>query len=82
MGVVLVAVSYSGLTIHLYQKVSGAAFGFFSTMRSFAKGNYNTRVHLIGYTHIRQHGRALNKYLDFIQKKIAPQSLTKDNEVE
>jgi hypothetical protein len=82
MGVVLVAITYSALTIHLYQKVSGAAFGFFSTMRSFAKGNYSARVHLIGYVHIRQHGRSLNKYLDLIQRKLAPQSMTKDSDSE
>ena len=34
------------------------------------KGNYQARVHLIGFNHIRAHGRALNKYLDYICKEI------------
>jgi len=60
-------VGYIVLGLHLYNKVSGAAFGIFSTMRSFMKGNYNSRVHLVGFAHVREHTRKLNKYLDFIQ---------------
>jgi hypothetical protein len=65
--VVLIAFSYSLLGLHLYAKVSGAAFGIFSTMRSFMKGNYTSRVHLIGYAYLREDTRKLNKYLDHIQ---------------
>ena len=58
---------YTLLGMHLYSSVSGAAFGIFATMRSFMKGNYFSRVHLIGYSYIREHTRVLNKYLDYIQ---------------
>jgi hypothetical protein len=61
---------YFILAIHLYSKVSGAAFGVFATMRSFIKGNYFARVHLVGFAHIRDQTRQLNKYLDFIQDKL------------
>jgi hypothetical protein len=60
-------VLYILLGMHLYSLVSGAAFGIFATMRSFMKGNYFSRVHLIGYSYIREHTRVLNKYLDYIQ---------------
>ncbi len=66
MTIVLVIIFYTVLGVHLYSKVSGAAFGIFSTMRSFMKGNHTTRVHLIGYAYIRDHTRKLNKYLDYI----------------
>jgi len=66
MGVM--AIGYFILSFHLYSKVSGGIFAFFSTMRSFMKGNYKARVHLIGYSHIRPHGRAFNKYLDLVEK--------------
>lgn len=65
--IILIALCYTLLGLHLYQKVSGAAFGIFSTMRSFMKGNYSSRVHLLGYGYIREHTRKLNKYLDYIQ---------------
>lgn len=61
---------YIILGVHLYSKVSGAAFGFFATMRSFMKGNYLARVHLIGYNYIRPQSRKFNKFLDTIQKKL------------
>ena len=64
----LVIILYSVLGIHLYQKVSGAAFGIFSTMRSFIKGNFSARVHLVGYSYVREHTRKLNKFLDSICK--------------
>lgn len=70
----LVTVSYLALGFHLYSKVSGAAFGIFSTMRSFMKGNYSSRVHLIGYAHIREYTRKLNKYLDYIENNLVKQS--------
>lgn len=66
----LISVSYLSLGFHLYDKVSGAAFGIFSTMRSFMKGNYFSRVHLLGYAYIRDNTRKLNKYLDYIQNNL------------
>ena len=63
----LITTLYLGLGMHLYGKVSGAAFGIFSTMRSFMKGDHFSRVHLVGYAHIRDNTRKLNKYLDFAQ---------------
>ncbi|WP_408097690.1 hypothetical protein ACJVC5_01890 [Peredibacter sp. HCB2-198] len=71
MTIMLIAGSYILLGIHLYAKVSGAAFGIFSTMRAFMKGNYNSRVHLVGYAYIRDYTRKLNKYLDYIQNNLA-----------
>lgn len=68
MSIVLIIGSYLTLAYHLYGKVSGAIFAFFSTMRSFMKGNRKARVHLIGYAQIRPHGRAFNKYLDYIER--------------
>ncbi|MCO4756014.1 MAG: hypothetical protein KC478_16150 [Bacteriovoracaceae bacterium] len=59
--------SYMMLAFHLYGQVSGAVFGFFSTMRSFLKGNTQTRVHLLGYNHIRPFGRVFNKYLKWVE---------------
>ncbi len=68
--IMLITVGYLALGFHLYEKVSGAAFGIFSTMRSFMKGNYFSRVHLVGYAYIRENTRKLNKYLDYIQKNL------------
>lgn len=65
--IILFTFSYLSLGFHLYEKVSGAAFGIFSTMRGFMKGNYFSRVHLVGYAYIRDYTRKLNKYLDYIQ---------------
>ena len=73
LSIVLVAFSYLALGFHLYDKVSGAAFGIFSTMRSFMKGNYFSRVHLVGYAYIRDYTRKLNKYLDHIQNNFDKQ---------
>jgi hypothetical protein len=67
--VVLIVICYTLLGFHLYAKVSGAAFGIFSTMRAFMKGNYYSRVHLVGYSYIREHTRKLNKYLDYMENK-------------
>ena len=68
---VLIAVSYTMLGFHLYAKVSGAAFAIFSTMRSYMKGNYSSRVHLVGYSYLRDYTRKLNKYLDYVQNYFA-----------
>lgn len=65
--IILITLGYLALGLHLYNKVSGAAFGIFSTMRSFMKGHYFSRVHLLGYAHIRDNTRKLNKYLDYLQ---------------
>ncbi|MBA2403793.1 MAG: hypothetical protein H0V66_03400 [Bdellovibrionales bacterium] len=67
LSIFLITISYLALGLHLYEKVSGAAFGIFSTMRSFMKGNYFSRVHLVGYGYIRDNTRKLNKYLDYVQ---------------
>ncbi len=61
---------YLLLSIHLYKLVATPAFGIFATMRSFLKGSYSARVHLIGYKHVRDDCRKFNKYLDVIQKII------------
>lgn len=68
--IVLITFSYLSLGLHLYEKVSGAAFGIFSTMRAFMKGNYFSRVHLLGFAHVRENTRKLNKYLDYIQNNL------------
>ena len=64
----LIISTYFFLAVNLYSRVTGAAFGYFSTMRSFIKGNHFARVHLIGYNHVRPYSRSFNKYLDFIQR--------------
>ncbi len=66
----LVVVLHIVMGLHLYAQVSGAAFGIFATMRSFMKGNWQSRVHLVGYSYLRESTRALNKYLDWIQKNL------------
>ncbi len=65
----IIFVGYFFLSFHLYSKISGAIFAFFSTMRAYSKGNYKARVHLIGYAHIRPHGRSFNKYLDHLERE-------------
>ena len=62
--------SYSLLTVNLCSKISSPSFGVFSTMRSFMKGNFSARVHLIGYGFLRPHCRRINKYLDYVQREI------------
>lgn len=69
--IALITFFYIFLGFHLYSKVSGAAFGIFSTMRSFMKGNHSSRVHLVGYMHLREYTRKLNKYLDYIQNNFS-----------
>ena len=58
---------YISFLNHLYKKVATPAFGFFATMRSFIKGNTGARVHLIGYTYVRNQSRKFNKYLDLAE---------------
>jgi hypothetical protein len=65
--VVLITAGYLALGLHLYSKVSGAAFGIFSTMRAYMKGNHFNRVHLVGYAYLREHTRKLNKFLDYME---------------
>lgn len=62
----LLVAAYILLSFHLYGRVSGAIFGFFSTMRSFMKGDSKARVRLLGYNHVRPYGRAFNQYLKYI----------------
>lgn len=66
----LIAFAYTLLGLHLYDRVSGAAFGIFSTMRAFMKGAHFSRVHLVGYAYIRNNTRKINKYLDFVQRNL------------
>lgn len=66
-----ITVSYIFLGLHLYGKVSGAAFGIFSTMRSFMRGNHSSRVHLVGFAYLREYTRKLNKYLDYIENNLS-----------
>jgi hypothetical protein len=63
-------VLYCLLGVYLYSKVASPAFAIFATMRSFLKGNYHNRVHLIGYSYLRNDCRKFNKYLDHIQKNL------------
>jgi len=56
---------------HLYGKVAGPAFAVFATMRSFLKGNYHNRIHLVGHYYLRDDCRKINKYLDHIQKTLS-----------
>jgi hypothetical protein len=64
--IALISFCYILLGLHLYDKVSGAAFGIFSTMRAFMKGNHSSRVHLVGFAYLRDYTRKLNKYLEYI----------------
>lgn len=73
--IVLISFSYILLGFHLYSKVSGAAFGIFSTMRSFMKGNHSSRVHLVGFAYVRDYTRKLNKYLDYIENNLTKEQL-------
>ena len=61
---------YLLLGIHIYSKVATPAFAVFATMRSFLKGNFHNRVHLIGYYYLRKDCRIINKYLDNVQKNL------------
>lgn len=70
--VAIIVLGYLLLALHLYGRVAGPAFGFFATMRSFMKGNFHTRVHLLDFNHIRPYSRVFNKYLDYIQKNVVP----------
>lgn len=68
---------YFLLSWHLYHKVSGPAFGFFATMRSYLKGDYSARVHLLGYYYIRAQSRKFNKFLDKISRELELKKSTK-----
>lgn len=70
MTITLTSFFYILLGFHLYGMVAGAAFGIFSTMRAFMKGNYFSRVHLVGYAYIRDYTRKLNKYLDYLENNL------------
>lgn len=77
-GLFLHAVCYLFIAFNLYQKVSVPAFGIFATMRSFIKGRYDSRVHLIGFYYLRPQCRKLNKYLSEIQKTLVKADKSKD----
>ena len=61
--VILNVLFYIILSLHFYSKVAAPAFGIFSTMRSFVKGGYDARVHLLGFYYLRAHCRTINRYL-------------------
>lgn len=61
---------YLLLGVHMYSKVATPAFAVFATMRSFLKGNFHNRVHLIGYYYLRNDCRKINKYLEYVQKNL------------
>jgi len=81
--IVLQMVAYTMLTINLYSKISSPSFGVVSTFRSFLKGNFSARVHLIGYGFLRHYCRTVNKYLDHIQRSVSnpAKSQTKNRKV-
>ncbi len=79
-GLILHAVCYFLMGINLYQKVSAPAFGIFATMRSFIKGRYDSRVHLIGFYYLRPQCRKLNKYLAEIQKSVVNSDKSEDQD--
>jgi hypothetical protein len=56
--------------LHLYNKIATPAFAVFATLRSFLKGNYHNRIHLVGFYYLRNDCRKINKYLDHIQKNL------------
>lgn len=63
-------VLYVLLGIHMYAKVATPSFAVFATMRSFLRGNYHNRIHLIGFYYLRSDCRKINKYLDHVQKSL------------
>ncbi len=68
--VILHLIIYLMLGVHMYSKIAIPAFAVFATMRSFLKGNYHNRIHLIGFYYLRSDCRKINKYLDHIQKNL------------
>ncbi|EPZ50134.1 hypothetical protein M902_0415 [Bacteriovorax sp. BAL6_X] len=67
--IIINIISYGFFMGYLYNKVATPAFGIFATMRSFISGRYTSRVHLIGYKYVRHQTRAINKYLDYMEKE-------------
>lgn len=74
VGTLILCLAYALLSIHLYGKVSGAIFGFFSTMRAFMKGDTKARLRLLGYNHVRPYGRSFNRYLKYIDAKLSEET--------
>jgi hypothetical protein len=62
-------IMYVFLAFHLYERIARPAFGIFSTMRSFIKGDYNARVHLLGHNYARPQCRRINSYLEYVQNE-------------
>ncbi len=80
-GIFLISTAvYFWLAFHLYEKVSGGAFGIFSTLRSFMKGNFGARIHIIGFDHLRNYTRIINKYLDYVEKTYCHQKEVKNDD--
>ncbi|WP_127718014.1 hypothetical protein [Halobacteriovorax sp. HLS] len=71
LGVIIThVIAYIIMAMSMYNKVATPAFGIFATMRSFIKGRYDSRVHLIGFYYLRPQCRKLNKYLSEVQKTL------------
>ena len=58
------------LCMHFHTLISGPAFAVFSTMRAFLKGNFDSRIHIIGSRYLRDYIIKINKYLDYIQRNV------------
>jgi len=58
------------LCMHFHTLISGPAFAVFSTMRAFLKGNFDSRIHVIGSRYLRDYIIKINKYLDYVQKNV------------
>lgn len=56
------------LTFRIHTLVATPAFGIFSTLRSFIKGQYHSRIHLIGSYFLRPECRVINQYLDYLEE--------------
>ncbi|MDH4469173.1 MAG: hypothetical protein QE271_14025 [Bacteriovoracaceae bacterium] len=69
----LIFVSIAGnfiISVFMYSRISGAAFGVFSTFRSFIKGNRKARVHLLGYSFVRDQTKKINYYLEKMEVEL------------
>lgn len=79
---VLLFLTYSVLVSYFYQIAAGAAFAFFSTFRSYIKGQTHSRVHLIGHSFLRDYGREVNQYLKVVSRELSPSAKMDDGDVE
>lgn len=61
---------YAVLCFHFHSMLSKPAFAIFATMRTFLKGDFDARIHLIGSRYIRSESIRINKYFEYLQKNI------------